>query len=174
MASGWRCRRKSGKGRRRGGFGRSARARGGGGGWFEETEERGAHQNRHLHGDGTLSVGTHRRWLGTVVGGGRLHVRRTSWCRGHARGGAGRVGPRPEAAATGRTSVADGGTSATTRYAAAGLSDELRSRQRDAVRTSSGKLCSGELPRCAGEVEQEGWHPGRKEGGQSWGQQRLL
>jgi hypothetical protein len=35
---------------------------------FEETEERGAHQKRRLHGDGTLSVGTHRRRLDTVVG----------------------------------------------------------------------------------------------------------
>jgi hypothetical protein len=38
------------------------------GDWFEETEERGAHQKRHLQGDGTLSAGTHRRRLGTVVG----------------------------------------------------------------------------------------------------------
>jgi hypothetical protein len=38
------------------------------GDWFEETEERGAHQKWRLHGDSTLSVGTHRRRLGTVVG----------------------------------------------------------------------------------------------------------
>jgi hypothetical protein len=38
------------------------------GDWIEGTEERGAHQKRRLHGDGTLSVGTHRRRLGTVVG----------------------------------------------------------------------------------------------------------
>jgi hypothetical protein len=38
------------------------------GDWFEETEERGAHQKWRLHGDGTLSAGTHRRRLSTVVG----------------------------------------------------------------------------------------------------------
>jgi hypothetical protein len=37
------------------------------GDWFEEAEERGAHQKRRLHGGGTLSVGTRRRRLGTVV-----------------------------------------------------------------------------------------------------------
>jgi hypothetical protein len=35
---------------------------------FEETEERWAHQKQRLHGDGTLSAGTRRRRLGTVVG----------------------------------------------------------------------------------------------------------
>jgi hypothetical protein len=38
------------------------------GDWIEGTEERGAHQKRRLHGDGTLSVGTHRQRLGTMVG----------------------------------------------------------------------------------------------------------
>jgi hypothetical protein len=38
------------------------------GDWIEETEERGSHQKWRLHGDGTLSVGTRRRRLGTVVG----------------------------------------------------------------------------------------------------------
>jgi hypothetical protein len=35
--------------------------------WFEEAEERGAHQKQRLHGGGTLSAGTHRRRLSTMV-----------------------------------------------------------------------------------------------------------
>jgi hypothetical protein len=38
------------------------------GDWFEEMEERGAHQKQRLHGDSTLSAGIHRWRLGTVVG----------------------------------------------------------------------------------------------------------
>jgi hypothetical protein len=68
MASGWGCRHKSGKGQRQGGSGEVLEHEEAVGDWFEETEERGAHQKRRLHGDGTLSTGTHRRRLGTVVG----------------------------------------------------------------------------------------------------------
>jgi hypothetical protein len=38
------------------------------GDWFEGAEESGAHQKRHLRGGGTLSAGTCRRRLGTMVG----------------------------------------------------------------------------------------------------------
>jgi hypothetical protein len=44
MASGWRCQRKSGKGRRRGGSSGVLEHEEAVGDWFEETEERGAHQ----------------------------------------------------------------------------------------------------------------------------------
>jgi hypothetical protein len=71
-------------------------------------------QGRHYVGGDLLAAARYRGR------GGRLHVRRASWSQGRARGGAGQVGQRPEEAATGRTSVADGGTSATPRSLAAG------------------------------------------------------
>jgi hypothetical protein len=64
MASGWRCRRKFGKGVSGGVLEHEEAV----GDWFEETEERGAHQKWRLYSDDTLSVGTRRRRLSTVVG----------------------------------------------------------------------------------------------------------
>jgi hypothetical protein len=58
MALGWQCRRKSGKGRRRGGSGGVLEHEEAVWDWFEGVEESGAHQKQHLHGGGTLSMGT--------------------------------------------------------------------------------------------------------------------
>jgi hypothetical protein len=73
---------------------------------------------RHSIGEDLPTAARYRGW------GSRLRVRRASWSRVRAQGGAGRVGQRRRRAAAGRTLVVDGGTSATPRGAAAGLSDE--------------------------------------------------
>jgi hypothetical protein len=91
---------------------------------FEGVEENGAHQKWRLHGGDTLSVGTCQWWLGTLAGA-------TGFTSGEHHGAEGMLrlvvvrsdGDRRRAA-TGRTSVADGGTSATPHSATAGLSDE--------------------------------------------------